>query len=118
MLIYIAGPYGRRSDATDEQIQSNVQNAIEAGRLIIQSGHTPVVPHLYHYIHDNWLDTPDEDGWLKHCINLMLTCDSVVRLHGESIGADEEIKVARDCYIRVYYSIEAFMETQIEEVVK
>lgn len=87
MRVYISGPYSKGNQAT------NVRNALEAGDRVWRAGHIPYVPHLtmfwgllFPHTYREWLQLDLE--WIK-------LCDIVIRLPGESSGADEETELAR-----------------------
>ncbi|MFW9911320.1 MAG: DUF4406 domain-containing protein [Candidatus Thorarchaeota archaeon] len=83
MKIYVAGPY---TDDTMEQIEENVQRAIDAGIHIWKKGHFPLIPHLLHWVdlraNENgvpmdWKDYMLWDApWLDHCDALYLLAES------------------------------------------
>ena len=94
MKIFIAGPY------TKGDVAQNVRAAIDAADRLIEAGHVPFVPHLSHFQHlvhprpyEDWIRLDKE--WLK-------VCDAVVRLPGESPGADRETALARELKISVF----------------
>lgn len=89
-VIYISSPYSIGN------VEDNVQFQIEAAHRIMDMGHAPVVPLLSHFLH---LHKPRPyDDWL--CVDLALIekVDIVLRLPGESKGADMEVdKALRLC---------------------
>ena len=94
MKVYVAGPY------TNGDVAANVANAIRAANKILDAGHTPFVPHLFHFWHlvyprryEDW--TAMDMEWLKFC-------DVIVRLPGESRGADMEVAWAKSKKMAVY----------------
>ncbi len=96
--IYVAGPY------TEGDTLTNVKNAIHAGETLFSHGFYPYVPHLNHlweiyhtHTHEEWLSMDRE--WLE-------LCDAVVRLPGESKGADIECEWAREKGIPVIGSVD------------
>lgn len=97
MYIYIAGPYS----GGDPVI--NVQRAIAAAEEVLHYNHVPFVPHLSHLWH---LVKPHPyDFWIAMDLAWLMKCDAVLRIPGESPGADEEVKLARALSKPVYYSI-------------
>ena len=106
MRIYIASPYGRRAGASPDQCERNTQTAIEAARILIKKGHVPFVPHLFHYVHTRWNDSPNEDVWLAICLTWVPTCDAILRLPGESKGADIEVLKAWSYGKTIFRSID------------
>ena len=103
--VYVASPYGRRIGNSDKQCEDNVQRAIDAGRELITLGYIPLVANLYHYLHRDWLDSPDEDRWLEMCMAWLPFCNALLRLPGKSHGADAEVARALELGIPVYYSL-------------
>lgn len=93
LFVYAAGPYTK----PDPVINTN--RAIRLADHIFERGHTPFIPHLTMFWHlviprayQDWLDYDVE--WLKKC-------DVVIRLLGESNGADKEVEIARELMIPV-----------------
>ncbi len=102
MRIYIAGPY------TQGDVAVNVRNAVLAANEVLDAGHTPFVPHLTHLWH---LITPRPyEDWLCLDIKWLKICDVVIRLPGESAGADEEVAVAERLNIPVFGSVAEFLD--------
>lgn len=98
MKIYIAGPYTHLDPVV------NTRNAILAAEEVVKKGHTPWIPHLNHLWH---MVAPHEpDFWYNYDIAWLSDCDSLLRLPGESVGADREVRLARNLGMHVYYSIE------------
>ena len=83
MKIYIAGPY---TGSTLEEIEENVQRAMEAGLKIWKKGHFPYIPHLTHWpdilsrklgIEMNWEDYMNWHApWVDDCDALFLLAES------------------------------------------
>ncbi len=107
MRIYIAGPYGRRDERhTIESLTQNVGIAVGVARELVGMGHTPFVPHLYHWVHMASSEELPEDRWLGICLEWIPCCEGLFRIEGESIGADAEVALADDLGIPVYFYIE------------
>ena len=100
MRVYVAGPY-----SSDPVI--GTRNAIRAGDILWSNGHYPFIPHLTHFWH--FLIPHDYSEWLAYDIEWLKQCDALVRLTGESGGADEEVLTAVTLGIPVYYGVEAFL---------
>lgn len=95
--IYVAGPY------TKGDVEKNVRNAIKAANKLADLGFAPFVPHLTHFWHlqfprsyDFWLDLDNQ--FLPHC-------DCLLRLPGESSGAEKEVALAERLGIPVFNDI-------------
>ena len=96
MRVYIAGPYSKGDVAL------NVRNAIHAGDVIARRGHFLFIPHLTHFWH---MAIPHEyQFWLDQDMVWLKQCDALLRLQGESTGADAEVEMARELGMHVYYS--------------
>ena len=108
--VYVAGPYGRRNGNTEKECEDNVNWAIIWSRLLISRGLRPFIPHLYHYVHKGWIHSPDENDWLELCLTWIPHCHCLLRLPGESMGADNEVARAKSYAIPIYYSIEALLD--------
>ena len=94
MRVYIAGPYQHPGPV------ENTRKAILAAERLIAAGHTPYIPHLTLFWH---LVAPHEVAfWYAHDIEWLRVCDALVRLPGESKGADEEVRIARDMGMPIY----------------
>ena len=96
LKVYIAGPY------TKGIIEDNVNNAILTAELISQYGFTPFIPHLTHYwellIHHEY------DFWIKQDLEWLSACDILLRIEGESAGADAEVQIAKEIGMPVFFS--------------
>lgn len=80
--IYIAGPY------TVGDVGVNVRKAIEVADRLRFLGGVPHVPHLNHLWH---LAFPhDYEYWMALDMDWLAVCDWIVRIPGESPGADRE----------------------------
>jgi len=97
MKIYIAGPY------TKGDVAVNVKEAIHAGDYVARLGHTVFIPHLTHFWH--MLIPHEYDFWMAQDEAWLLECDAVLRLKGESKGADQEVKIAEAHDKPIYYSV-------------
>lgn len=97
--VYIACPY------TKGDKEANVLASIDAAHELIELGYAPYVPLLNHYIH---LRHPqDYDTWMEQGIAWLKQCDILLRLPGESAGADKEVSLALTLRMPVYYSVNA-----------
>ncbi len=83
LKIYVAGPY---TGSTMEEIEENVQRAMDAGLQIWKKGHYPYIPHLTHWpdqrakeqkISMDWSDYMRWHApWVDHCDALFLLAES------------------------------------------
>lgn len=95
MRVYVAGPY------TKGDVALNVREIIEVAEKLIEMGHTPFVPHLTHlwhlmspHHHEYWMEL--DTVWLEQC-------EALVRVPGDSTGADRELAHAADLGLGIYF---------------
>ena len=98
MRIYVSAPYSKGD------VCINVRKAIEAGDRLLEMGHTPFIPHLTHFWH--YVSPKPYETWLEIDRRWIDCCDAVLRLEGESNGADLEVKYAKNLGKTVYYSLD------------
>ena len=96
-VVYIAAPY--TSDP-----EKNVRRALEAADMLLKFGYIPFVPHLFHQWHG--LSPKTYKQWAEMGKIFLERCDSVLRLPGESPGADEEVELALSLGKPVYYGLD------------
>lgn len=96
--IYIAGPYTKSDPAI------NVHRAIGAGDELAKAGALVFIPHLTHFWH---LIYPHcWQFWMDHDMGWLRVCDAVLRLPGESTGADLEVLEAHRLGLPVMCSVD------------
>ena len=103
MRVYIAGPYGDHNPP--EVIAVNVARADAIARELVLLGHDVYVPHkmTWHWEQDKRLTGKD---FTRLDYSFMLNwAEAVLRLPGESKGADEEVGWAREQELKVFNSI-------------
>lgn len=100
--IFIAGPY------TKGDVAINVKRAMDIANIIIDLGHAPFCPHLTHFLHMN--KAQPYEKWLAIDAEFLKSCDVVIRISGESNGADKEVSLAKKLGIPVYYGLNEFKE--------
>lgn len=95
--VYIASPY------TLGDVAVNVKKQMDVADELIGLGYAPFVPlysHFQHMAHPRPYET-----WTRLDNVWVLVCDAVLRLPGESKGADAEVDLAKSNNIPVAYSI-------------
>ena len=95
--VYIAGPY------SNGDVAAHVRNAYEVANRLLDCGLAAFVPHHTHFWHLMFPRPYDE--WLKLDLAFLPCCDAVLRLHGESPGADGEVQEARSLGIPVFDNV-------------
>jgi len=104
--VYVAGPYSSGDTAV------NVAEAIKAGNRIVAAGHAPFVPHLCHFMH--MLEPQHYEVWMKIDFAWVTACDALVRLPGDSPGADREVALALKNNIPVYFGVDEFLTSDFQ----
>jgi len=97
-LVYVAGPY-----TNPDPIENTHKALVEADTMYELSEHelVPVVPHLTAFWH---LVRPhDYAHWLEYDLKVLSRCDAILRLPGESSGADGEVEFAEMNGIPVFH---------------
>ena len=97
MRVFISAPY-TKGDPVD-----NTRGVILIAELLCKMGHVPFVPHLTLFWH--FLEPHEPQFWYDYDNEWLKVCDAVLRLPGDSVGADNEVKLAQSLGIPVYYSV-------------
>ena len=103
-LVYVAGPYIRPDPVENTHKTIQVAETLHASGLV-----TAYVPHLSLLWH---LVAPhDAEHWYDYDLAILARCDALLRIPGESTGADNEVKFAQDEHhpIPVFYDIDALL---------
>lgn len=109
LLILIAGPYRSGTGGDPALIAQNLERLEAAAAPIHRLGHVPMI--------GEWVALPilrgmDEeesaqgDVMYETARRLLQHCDAVLRLPGESSGADKDVEIALERGLPVYRSIE------------
>jgi hypothetical protein len=108
LLILIAGPYQSGTGGDPALIAANLARLEEAAWPIFQAGHIPMI--------GEWVALPVIDSargaaqaadvLYPTAQRLLQHCDAVLRLPGASTGADQDVAIARERGLPVYFQIE------------
>ena len=93
-LVYVAGPY------TKGDVAMNVRAACAAGERLTEKGLAVFIPHLTHFWH--FVFPHPYEFWLAQDDQILYRCNAVLRLPGESSGADKETATAERLGIPVF----------------
>lgn len=96
--VYIASPY------TKGDIAVNIRNSIFEAEKLVKYGFIPFTPLLTHFWHI--ISPHDYEYWMDMDLVWILKCDYLLRMSGESKGADREVEWAGQHNIPVYYSVD------------
>jgi hypothetical protein len=99
--IYISGPYSKH-------MVDGTRNAIMAAEALRKAGYLPFVPHLS-LLWDLVCPSPYEE-WIDYDLAWLRHCNALLRLPGESPGADREVLLAQQLRIPVYYNIKEIIK--------
>lgn len=103
-VVYVSGPYSRPNP------NHNTKKAIEVADELLARGFCPIVPHLSHL----WdtLSPKSWQDWLDYDLSLIRSAgvDAMLRLPGESAGADLETALAAELGIPVFHEIPDLVE--------
>ena len=95
--VYVAGPY------THPDPVENTHNVIQVANQLIEAGFVPFVPHINLVWH---LVTPKPpEYWYEWDLEWLERCDCLLRLPGESSGADKEVERAKELGIPVFDTV-------------
>lgn len=95
--VYIASPY------TKGDVALNVRKSLEYADRLLEVGFIPYAPLLTHFWH--LISPKPVDEWYRIDNEWVVRCDCLLRLQGESSGADKEVELAKSYGIPVFYSI-------------
>ena len=112
LLILVAGPYRSGTNDDPDRMAENLRQLESVTLTIFRAGHIPMI--------GEWLalpllrlaggQRPGDTAWqeiLYPVANRLITrCDAVLRLPGESKGADEDVRLATERGLAVYYRLE------------
>ena len=109
LLILIAGPYRSGTNGDPALIARNLARLEEASGPIFRLGHVPMI--------GEWVALPvlrtidssaagEGDVMYETAHRLLQHCDAVLRLPGESAGADKDVEIARERGLPVYRSLD------------
>jgi hypothetical protein len=109
-VVYVSGPISK-GDLID-----NIRRAHWAGVALLKAGLAPCIPHGScfwgnrirdaAFVPELSTDDITHAEWLAIDLEIVGRCDAVLRLDGESKGADMEVAHARDRNIPVFFRLE------------
>jgi hypothetical protein len=111
MMILIAGPYRSGTGDDPAKMAANLKRLEEASWPIFEKGHVPMIGEwvalpIWHRAGGKGVGDSLYD-WILHPTagRLLSHCDAVLRLPGESKGAENDVRIARERGIPVYFDI-------------
>ncbi len=95
--VYIASPY------TKGDVAVNVKRQLDCYDELLDLGFIPFAPLYSHFQH--MAHPRPYEQWMEIDFVWLEVCDCLLRLDGESSGADREVKFAEENNIKVFYNI-------------
>lgn len=111
MLILIAGPYRSGTGDDPDLLAANLARLEEAAWPLFRAGHVPMIgewvalPVLSSAGATGPTDPLAADVMYPTAHRLLQHCDAVLRLPGDSVGADKDVEIARERGLPVYYAL-------------
>lgn len=112
MLILIAGPYRSGTEDNPERMAQNLKRLESVSYEIFKAGHVPMIGEwvalpIWHTAGGKTVGDDLYEAILHPTAGRLLQhCDAVLRLEGASKGADNDVKVARERGLPVYFRLE------------
>jgi hypothetical protein len=112
MMILVAGPYRSGTGDDPELMAQNLQRLESVSYAIFRAGHIPMIGEWVAL--PVWRTAGGEkvgDALYNEILHptagrLLQRCDAVLRLEGTSVGADNDVKIATELGLPVYFRIE------------
>jgi len=108
--IYVSGPI------TIGDLQSNLRQAYAAIQQLMRASFAVLCPHLTCHLPGHQ-EFPHQ-AWIDNDLSWVEVAHAVLRLPGESTGADAECEHAASHGIPVYHSIEELVDGFAEELLR
>lgn len=100
--VYIAGPLGH------SMANKKVLKAMKAGNEVMNAGMHFYIPHLMWYVNNKFPKSYEQ--WMAEDFFWLSKCDCLLRLPGESPGADREVEYALQHGIPVFTTVEDILK--------
>jgi hypothetical protein len=111
VLILIAGPYRSGTNDDPQLMRQNLRKLEQMALPLFRLGHIPII--------GEWVALPllDIAGSKKPgdeayeeilypvARRLLSKCDAVLRIEGASKGADEDVRIAKERGLKIYYQL-------------
>jgi len=110
MLILIAGPYRSGTHGDPAAREANLRRLEDAAWPIFEAGHIPMIGEwvALPVLHSAGATVDDDlaaDVLYPTARRLLQHCDAVLRLPGESAGADQDVAIATSRGLPVYRDV-------------
>ena len=112
LLVLVAGPYRSGTDGDPQRIRQNLQRLESHALGVYNAGHIPLI--------GEWVALPlaaqagsaevgdaiSQQYLYPVAGRLLERCDAVLRIEGASKGADEDVRIARERGLPVYFRLQ------------
>ena len=111
MMILIAGPYRSGTGDDPEKMAANLRFLEAAAWPVFQKGHVPMIGEwvalpVWHTAGGQRIGDKLYDQILHPTAGRLLQhCQAVLRLPGASKGAEEDVRIARELGLPVYFDV-------------
>jgi hypothetical protein len=109
LIILIAGPYRSGTNGDPAAIAANLRRLEDAAAPIYRLGHIPMIGEWVALPIARGVDpdeVPEVDVLYDTARLLLQRCDAVLRLPGASSGADNDVVIAQQRGLPVYYRLD------------
>ncbi len=111
-MILIAGPYRSGTNDDPTRMQENLDYLESVALPLFRMGHIPMIGewvalpllHLAGSVKPG--DEPYEEILYPVAKRLLEKCDAVLRLEGASKGADEDVRIAKERGLKIFFRLE------------
>jgi hypothetical protein len=110
MLILIAGPYKSGTGGNLDAMVANLRKLEAAAWPIFEAGHIPMIGEwvalpVLHSAGATALGELADDVLYPTAQRLLQHCNAVLRLPGQSVGADQDVATAEKLGLPVYHDV-------------
>ena len=112
MMILIAGPYRGGTNDDPILIKKNLDKLESVALPLFRKGHIPIIGEwvalpIMHLAGSQKIgDSIWDEIQYPVAHRLLEKCDAVLRLEGASKGADEDVRIAKERGLKIYYSLD------------
>ena len=112
MMILTAGPYCSGTGDYPVMIARNVEEMESYALPLFRAGHIPILGEwlalpLAHLAGSKTLgDAAFQEVFHPVAVRLLSKCDAVLRVGGESVGADEMVRVGRELGLQIIHGLD------------
>jgi hypothetical protein len=112
LIVLVAGPYRSGTNGDTEKIAANLRALERTALEVYRAGHLPMIGEwlalpLSHAAGSKEIgDAVSEQFLYPVAARLLERCDAVLRIPGESKGADQDVRIAQQRGLQVFFKIE------------